>query len=370
VIREQIFTNHGSIYKEVRIYETPKKVTYQYDENLDPVWPFCKTVGKGKKFYSSSNKLRKVLNVTSDYPTADFSSFDICPAIDFLAGVATYDKEFLKEMFFAVKNKKQIEDIANYYDLEVPLSDEQFKTLEETPEQISSYWDDSQELVIASIRFNANVPILFKVYFIYKHHEKWDLMNRGRVFCEGKVIEKGGWFIHKTRGSKFESSSDTNKTIYSYGKDPFEPLANWKAEITDVKTNAVTVKRFESSKMVRKAICNMTEGPEYENYNKAPQVTWWLGRSWVEDSTEEELYFHVESKEMLDSVCSYYKLPVPYNNDLRNILENNIKSIRFKSYDLLRLGEGSFVELVVASVVFIKGTPTAIKLYETKRPNE
>ena len=121
--------------------------------------------------------------------------------------------------------------------------------------------------------------------------------------------------------------------------------------------------------MLRMGVGNLSTGSNYEDYDRAPSVNWWLGRSWVEGERE-ELYFLVESRAMLDEVATYYGLPVPYNEELKVVLDNNLESIRFKSYDLNHLGEGHYVAVVVASVTFQESIPVALKLYETTRWNE
>ena len=78
----------------------------------------------------------------------------------------------------------------------------------------------------------------------------------------------------------------------------------------------------------------------------------------------------VESREMLDGVATYYSLSVPYDDGLKTILDNDLKSIRLKSVDLNHEGEGNFVAVVVAGIVFEDNVATKIRLYKTSRWNE
>lgn len=369
MIKEQIFVNNGALYKEVKVYEKPIKDPYIHIEDSDPLCPFYKVVNNVKKTYGSTKALRDFLGVTTSYPEVDVTGIDIAPAINFVAAVGTYENTDNKELFFRVENKDQLVTISEYYQLSYPLSEEQTKTLENSPETIATCWNDKEDLVLGSVKFTSGKPTLLKVYFMHKHHGKWEMVNRGRVFCEKKTIEEGGWFHDRAKGSKYESKGQDFTVKYVRGSNPQEPLANWEGHITNTKTGETKIKYFESSRMVRLAVCSFTIGSDYPEYDKAPEVKWWLGRSYIENE-EEELYFHIESKEMLDKVCSYYDLPVPYNLELERVLTNNIRSIRFKSYDLLKLGEGNFVEVVVGSVVFVDEKPVAVRLYETKRPNE
>lgn len=373
MIREQIFINKGELYKEVHIYEGPQEDPYILDEESnDPITFFYKLVDGNKKIYRSSNKLREFLSCNSNTPEADTSSFDICPLINFVAGTATIENTTFKELFFAIENSSILLPIAEYYNLNYPTAPEIDNIIDNSPGTISSYWSSTgEELVLGSIQFIDGHPKLFKVYALYKDHDKWDMLNRGRVFENGKVIEEGGWYVSRHLLPKYESKTPSATISYlRTNRVSPDPLVCWDAHIKDNVTGATKIKHYESSKVVRTAICNMVNGDSFEEYDKAPSVTWWLGKSWIVDENEEELFFHVENKDMLDDVCYYYNLPVPYPLDLVDTLTNNIRSIRFKSYDLLKLGEGNFIEVVLASVVFTDGQPTAIRLYEIKRPNE
>ena len=207
----------------------------------------------------------------------------------------------------------------------------------------------------------------------------WLKIQKGRVFSnEGQVIEQGAQYVpvsdrqfaedEQRTGFKYESTSDNEEIAYVI-TPMSDPLTNWEARIKNLATGATTTKHFESSRQVRRAAIRYDAGSDYEDYNKAPQVTWWLGRSWIEGG-EEELFFHIDSRAMLDEVAAHYNLPVPYPTELVDVLDNNIQKIRFKSYDLNQAGEGNFVEVVVGGVVFSQGAATMLKLYEVTRSNE
>ena len=204
----------------------------------------------------------------------------------------------------------------------------------------------------------------------------WFVMNRCSVFYnQGEIETFGGWFYNTKSpnvGRYVGEYTDGSYTIKYRQKnidDGGDPITQWEALITNVSTGVVKIKSYESSKMVRAAIGNLNTGSNYEDYDRAPIVNWWLGRSWIENE-EEELHFLVESREMLDSVASYYSLPVPYDDYLRNILDDDLESFRFKSYDLNQKGEGHFVAVVVAGVVFENNIATKLKLYEIARWND
>jgi len=58
---------------------------------------------------------------------------------------------------------------------------------------------------------------------------------------------------------------------------------------------------------------------------------------------------------------------VPYDSDLATVLTNDLQSTRIKSVDLNRAGEGNWVAMVVASVVFKDNAATKIRFYKTSR---
>ena len=373
MIEEQIFVNEGELYKEVRIFEnSPFKVPYIYEDSEDPVTPFYKLVGNNRKIYKSTLEMRNFLGYESDSPVADVSSYNVCPEINLVVCTAEVENTNDKELYFRVTSTDNLKKISAYYSLPYPICEKTGDLIDNNPALISSYWSkDNSEVVLGSVKFKDDVPVLLKLYTLYKDHDKWALLNRGRVFENGNIIEEGGWYISRHLPAKFVSKGKNFTVVHKRAEEyRAEPLAAWESHITNEITGEVKIKCYESSRMVRMAICNMKSGSDYSEYDKAPNVTWWIGRSWIKDTTEEELIFHVESKDMLDKVCAYYQLPVPYSSEIEDTLVNNIKSIRFKSLDLLRLGRGKFIEVVAASVVFKDKQPVAIRLYETKRPNE
>ena len=70
---------------------------------------------------------------------------------------------------------------------------------------------------------------------------------------------------------------------------------------------------------------------------------------------------------MIDDVASHYSLPVPYDSNLATVLSNDLQSIRLRSVDLNHAGEGNWVAVVVASIVFVDNVATKFRLYKTSR---
>jgi hypothetical protein len=191
------------------------------------------------------------------------------------------------------------------------------------------------------------------------------MVEHGEVFSNrGELVEEGGKYFDRESATyivKSNKKSFRGKGMSAGG----DPILQWEG------INIVTAKveHYESSRALRLGVGNLNTGSNYEEYDRAPSVNTWLGRSWVEGEYE-ELYFLVENREMLDAVAEYYGLPIPYGDDLKATLDNDLQSIRFKSYDLNNAGEGNFVAVVVSGIVFEGNKGTSLKLYSLKRMNE
>ncbi len=366
MIREQVFVNQGEVYKEVRVFEGPITDSYVGDMEADPIATFYQNTPNGQKHYRSSFEFRKWL---LDYETgSSLEDYDKCPDVTLWCGEAFFPNGYGEtELYFKVDDTAMLHSVAEYYNLPYPITSETEK-LFNTPEVISSYTGlDGTYLILGSVKFMNNEPTLLKLYTVYKYLGRWDLFNKGRVFSEGQVIEEGGMYYIPNEVRYMSTSGGNIVTEYVEAKN--DPIAQWEAHRTTLDTNETKIEHYESSKAVRLGVGNLNTGSNYEEYDRAPSVNTWLGRSWIEDE-HEELYFLVENREMLDEVASYYDLPVPYDDELKVVLDNNIESIRFKSYDLNNEGEGNFVAVVVASVTFEDDKATMLKLYETTRWNE
>lgn len=369
MIREQIFINAGELYKEVSIFtDEPVGNPYIQDDNGDPATPYYKLENGVKKTYQSSQAFREFNGIETELPALDLSIFDISPDIIFPVCAGFLENIDEKELYFDVPSPEMLHNVASYYNLPYPITEELGVALVTDREKLASYWNEKYDIVLGSVKFRNNIPTMLKFYVLHKAEGKWDYFNRGRVFVNGAVVEEGGWFTNRMGDVKFTSSGKGFTTVYRFKPGNEDPLIHWEGVITTA--SGEVIKHYESSKMVRTAVCKLTTGSNYEEYDRCPDVTWWLGKSWVDNSNEVELYFHVESKNMLDHVCKYYNLPVPYDATLAQNIDNNKNYIRYRSFDLYNLGEGSFVELLLASVTFKDGVPSLIKFYEVIRPYE
>lgn len=194
----------------------------------------------------------------------------------------------------------------------------------------------------------------------------WFVIQKIKIYVNGLVELVGGRFNHPKRvnvSKHIGEFTDGSATI-EFREKKGDPIIQWEGVLSNGK-----IINYESSKTLREGYGNLSTGSDFDSYDKAPVVNNWLARSWIEDG-EEELFFLVESREMLDGVATYYSLPVPYDDGLKTILDNDLKSIRLKSVDLNHEGEGNFVAVVVAGVVFESNVATKLRLYKTSRWNE
>lgn len=365
--REVVYVNHGQVYKKFDYFQeaTPKEFSYIADFTNDPVGAVGHSKSKGVKVYESTREMRKwLLNETSGDP---LTGYDLCPSVNLWYGKGYFESDPSEvDLYFCVDNSTQLQAIADYYSLEYPLSAEQSATLDNQYSVVSMYVNpQGDHFVLGAVKLVNGTPTVLKTYFAYKDEGTWTLLQRGRVFCDGAVVEEGGHYVALgTPNVRYASVSDQTSTVYVEA-DNYDPLVTWQAHIFDLDGNQ-TVKRFESSKAIRELVAWYSKGSNYDEYDKAPDVELWLGKSWVEGG-ETELFFHAGNRQIIDSVAAYYGLPTPYPEELIPTLDGDISKIRFKSYDV---GTDDWVSLIVCGVVFADQTPIRLNLYETTRWNE
>ena len=196
--------------------------------------------------------------------------------------------------------------------------------------------------------------------------EHWYTLQKVKVYVNGIIEVIGARFFRpkEINISKHIGEFTDGSATIEFREKKGDPIIQWEGVLSNGK-----IINYESSKTLREGFGNLSTGNDFDTYDKAPVVNKWLARSWIEDG-EEELFLLVESREMLDDVATYYSLPVPYDDGLKTILDSNLQIIRFKSVDLNHEGEGNFVAVVVAGIVFEDNVATKIRLYKTSRWSE
>jgi len=368
---EIAYINNGEVYKQHTFFSGPlvgDDFNYISNRTDDPIAPFAHIKGDKEKRYTSTREFREWL--LNESTGTSLEGYDFCPNVNMWLGVGKFtDNTPEIDLYFRVDNSTILQQVADYYNLPYPIDDSITDILDNNLNTIAMYQNGEEYLTLGAIKIVNDVPTLLKFHCYYKEIGDWLAYEKGRVFVNGEVIEEGGRYsLMSTEPIKHVSTSGDN-IVTEFIENRLDPITQWEAHRTNLDTNKTKVEYYESSRMLRLAVGNLNAGSNYEDYDRAPNVNWWLGRSWIENE-QEELYFLVEDREMLDEVASYYGLPVPYDDDLKTILDNNLQSIRFKSYDLNNEGEGNFIAVVVAGVVFVDGQSTILKLYETTRWNE
>ena len=368
---EIAYINNGEVYKQHTFFSGPlvgDDFNYISNRTDDPIAPFAHIKGDKEKRYTSTREFREWL--LNESTGTSLEGYDFCPNVNMWLGVGKFtDNTPEIDLYFRVDNSTILQQVADYYNLPYPIDDSITDILDNNLNTIAMYQNGEEYLTLGAIKIVNDVPTLLKFHCYYKEIGDWLAYEKGRVFVNGEVIEEGGRYsLMSTEPIKHVSTSGDN-IVTEFIENRLDPITQWEAHRTNLDTNKTKVEYYESSRMLRLAVGNLNAGSNYEDYDRAPNVNWWLGRSWIENE-QEELYFLVESREMLDEVASYYGLPVPYDDELKAVLDNDLQSIRFKSYDLNNEGEGNFVAVVVAGIVFEDDTATMLKLYETTRWNE
>jgi uncharacterized protein YbaR (Trm112 family) len=368
---EIAYINNGEIYKEHTFFSGPMTgddFNYIPNRTDDPIAPFAHIKGLKEKRYTSTREFREwLLNESTGSP---LEGYDLCPAVDMWLGEGKFTDDTPEiDLYFKVNDSVMLQAVADYYGLPYPINSDITNMLDNNLRTISMYQNGSEYLALGVVKIIDSIPTLLKFHCYYKEIGDWVAFEKGRSLSDGNVIEEGGRYALMSTKPIHHASTSGDNVVTEYVEDKTDPITQWEAHRTNLATNETKIEHYESSRALRLGVGNLNTGTNYEEYDRAPSVNMWLGRSWIENE-HEELYFLVESREMLDEVATYYGLPVPYDDEMKVVLDNNLQSIRFKSYDLNNEGEGNFVAVVVASITFVNDTATTLKLYETTRWNE
>jgi|TARA_R110002167_G_scaffold88658_2_gene239182 hypothetical protein len=361
MVYEQVFINNGNIYKENKIFEGPIVDNYIRDSDADPIWDFYQDTDNGKKQYRSSTEFRKWLLDYDSEHTLDYN--DVCPDITLWLGKSYYTNGYTEEdCYFRVDDSAMLQKVSDYYSLSYPITSEIEEKLDNTPELISAYKKGNEYIVVGSIKYLNGSPTHLKFYCIYKQENNLSAFQKGRVFENSNIVEEG-YKYHDTEIGQ-QNIVKTNIRAFRYKEIEGDPFIEWEAVINDTGE----VEQYESSKGIRTALAHLTTGNDYNEFDLCPAVNLWLGRSWI--GTNETLYFYLESSTMLETVATYYGLSEPCDSTMKAKIDSNPEAFRLRHYDIYELGEGNWVPVVVAAVVFDNKTATTFKLIEITRWNE
>jgi len=388
---EIVYINGGEIYKSAEIKTLG--ASYSFNSGGDGLFPFKKNVNEqypeGKK-YIFTREFKDYFPMDVNNEGIDISSYDLCPAVGLwiALGAPAEGETQNYDLFFAVQSAEELKSVATYYNLPYPITSEVEDLITNSPNTIHFWRADNIWIVPAGIQYRNGVPTLLKLYTYPTDVPGWKTWMLGNSWINnGQLYESGGTYHQLTGGhgkegyilrgkGSFQKAESIVSTVdgesssnYTYTKtdEGGDPVIMWQAEVTDSSTGVKHIRHYESTRMFREVIGNLSTGNNLEEYDRSPDVEFWLGRSFYDDSDEAELYFVAEDSNQMEKVANYYSLLVPYNEELKNKLDNDPESLRVRNYDMLKLGEGNFVPVVAASIVFEGNVAVRMKLYEFTR---
>ena len=388
---EIVYINNGEIYKSGSVKSVVSNYTYNPDG--DPLFKFSKNVSEeypeGKK-YIFTKEFKDYFPMDADREGADISSYDLCPDVGLWIALGAKSETETQDydLFFAVQSIEELKAVATHYDLPYPITSEVENLIINSPHTIHFWRLENLYIVPASIQYRNGTPTLLKVYTYPTTISGWKTWMLGNSYINnGEVYESGGIYHQLTGGQGKEgyimrgsdnyqraesitsTIGDTTSVKYNFTStdNGGDPVIMWEAEETNLESGQKRIKHYESTKMFREVIAGLLTGNDLEEHDLSPDVEFWLGRSYYDDSDETELYFVATDSEQVKKVSEYYSLPIPYNDNLKDKLNNDPESLRVRHYDMLGLGEGRFVPVVAGGVVFKNNIAIKVKLYEFTR---
>lgn len=379
--REIVYVNGGAIYKAPTDADLGNN--YVADDTADSIFSFVKVDGKRYLFTTEFKSYFSGGEGTS------LGGIDLCPDVSLwiCLGAPTPEERTNFDIFFAIDSSAQLQKVADYYGLPYPITQETADWIDRAPEELM-FWciDGGRPIVPAGIKFIDGKPAIFKCYTYPKPNGRWDVWMYGVSYYDGgKPWESGAIYQTHTGGVEWPNAEmrgksgftkaeviETNRADgvglrYKFLKHNADPLMFWEGQELAADGTVARVKRYESARWAQIAIAKKKAGFEFEGRDLCPAANYWVGRAYYDDSDEEELFFAAESRDMIVEVAKYYGLPVPYGAEQAAVLDTNPTLYRARHYDLLGLGEGSYIPVVACSVTFVGGNPTRLLLYALMR---
>lgn len=159
----------------------------------------------------------------------------------------------------------------------------------------------------------------------------------------GEVYKKQVYF-----SGNYDPDDKFNYVNTRTGTNIVDPIAPF------VKKQNGKTKVYTSTKEARKWSTNENSGESLSGYDLCPNVTLWWGKGVIDDKNY-DLYFRVDSAEVLREVASYYSLPYPINNAIEQNLNAPESISMYTSHD----GK----QLVLGAVKFVAGKASILKMY-------
>ena len=191
------------------------------------------------------------------------------------------------------------------------------------------------------------------------------IFNKGTAYYDnGKIWEYGGWFVNDNESITISENLNTNevRTVFENKEDP---IAVWKSELKNMSTGDVIHEKYETTRFVRAILAGMNFGNLFLEYQKHDSIPYWIGKR--ENEKESELYFNVTGSKHLKEISEFYGLSYPVDERITKIIDTDRTAIRYQSADLLNLGEGKFIEILLGGIVFENKIPKMLKFYTVTR---
>lgn len=378
---EIVYVNGGEIYKAPSSKELFDR--YPMDDNAHPIFGFSKV--DGKRYYIFEQYRAHFGNVGFGLP---MDGYDFCPDVTLWVGVATNSLENKQDfdIYFNVDSSAQLRAIAAYYGLPYPVDDRVAHIIDTARETVCFQNASGTSVVLGAVKYVSGVASILKLYLHPKPFGSWDVWMYGvSYYNEGQPFERGAVYTKLTGGADIAGANmrgdfsfrkaelietervDGVKTRYMYtrGKDKF---MIWEGHELNPDGSLARIKHYESSQAVRVMIGRWKVGPTFAEHDLGAATPFWLGRAYYDDKDEQELLFAVlGGSAQLDKLAAHYGLPVPYNDEIKAILDSTPEVYRARHYDVLGLGEGNFVPVVVGSVTLVNGEPVRLLLYTLMR---
>lgn len=390
--KEKVYINGGIIYKDEDIKTVVNN--YTYDDNGDPLFRYSKKVSseypRGKQYlftkqfksYFTEDKTRKGVELTN---------YDLCPDVSLWIALGAPDENETQDydLFFSVSSVEELRAVAEYYKLPYPITSEVEEIITNAPETINFWKVGDHSVVPAGIQYRNGLPSILKLYTYPTEVKDWMTWMRGYSYFNEGTLYESGHVLHQLTGGagkegfilrgtgNFEKAEKISSTIEGKLSTDYyftsvntggDPIIMWAAEETNLITKETRTKRYESSKMMRQLIGNLSSGSNFENYDLPSDIEFLLGRSYYDNNnTETEVFFVATNTQQLKSISDHYSLKVPYDDRLKDKLDNDPVSLRVRHYDMLGLGEGRFVPVVAGGIIFEGNVAKQINLYEFTR---
>jgi hypothetical protein len=377
---EVVYYNEGAVYKEKTHHQLMQEYTFSQD--ADPI--FNQVKNDNKRYWVTEQF--KAFFPPSDVAPAELEHYPLAPAVTLWLCVAVKEKwdQDNFDLFFAIDSAEALSDIADFYGLPNPSTDELNQVIDGAPETIAMYNVEGRPVVVGAVKYIDGSPTFLKLYTYPKDIGAWDLWMKGTAYYnQGKVWEEGGYFKRLCGGVTTPGSdhngrmsdmtevkirsrrADGIRTQYRFfDAEADNPFIAWAGFESDGSKRV-----FEPSKYIYSVLGSFADkGINFEDEHDLSEASaLWFARSHYGNPEEfAEVYFAATSSDQVKQVSDYYGLQTPLNETLAAELDSGNGRFRVRHYNF---GD-SLICINAGSVIFKQGVPIKILFYAFQRPWE